>query len=227
MRASKGHCGWLGLALTLDSEFRAPRRRVAGAVRCAGPGQAGRPGAQLQLGHRPGFSVRFRWTRPTARRLSPIPSTSQGWEASSSACSPITRPWESSIASTCDCAPMVSKVHSRARWARRWVIMSPAAEPGSGRRSIKCRAVAGDLDLGKTFLRRDSAVRVSAFLGRRRDCRDQVAQAADRAAHAVGGHVGSRGQDRARRASATSSSWSSSCSCSTAVSIPKCGTRRR
>ncbi len=63
---------------------------------------------------------------------------------------------------------------------------------------IKCRAVAGDLDLGPTSSRRSPRSSTAATSGGR-DRRDQGDEAADRAADGLGGDGRRRGQDRARR----------------------------
>ena len=60
---------------------------------------------------------------------------------------------------------------------------------------IKCRPVAGDLDLGRTFLRGDHPLRLSPLPRRRRDRRDQGDEAADRGSHALRRRRRAGGQD--------------------------------
>ena len=209
-----------------DSASRTARDGAPARFVVLGLGKLGGAGAQLQLRHRPDLPLRRRRPDRRARRSSPTPSSSRGWEASSSACWPSTRRWAWPIASTCGCGPTASRGPWPARSAATlgyYVTRGPdLGAPGADQVPRRSPATS---TLGQTFLRGDHAVRLSPLPGRRRDRRDQGAEAADRAAHASRpGPPRSRSRP-ATAASATSSSSSSSSSCCTAASTPRSGTR--
>ncbi|MFO0892818.1 MAG: hypothetical protein U0790_27215 [Isosphaeraceae bacterium] len=64
---------------------------------------------------------------------------------------------------------------------------------------IKCRPIAGDIDLGQTFLDAIAPFVYRRYLSRGGDRRDPLHQEKDRAAHPLGRHFRDRGQDRPRR----------------------------
>ena len=128
------------------------RRRQARAVRRAGAGEARRRGAELQLRHRPDLPLRRRGPDLRPEASSPTPSSSPGWAARSSGSSPTTP--RSGMAYRVD-------MRLRPEGDQGALARSLAATLGyyetSGRTwerqaLIKCRPIAGDLDLGRTFL---------------------------------------------------------------------------
>ncbi len=175
------------------------RRRSAGAVRGAGAGQAGRAGAQLQLGHRPGLSLRPGRRDDRGRRLFPTPSSSRrmGSElvrllAEHTALGIVYRVdmrlrpdgEQGALASPLD-ATLGYYVTRGRTWERQAL--------------IKCRAVAGDLELGKTFCDEIQPFVFRRFLGAAEIAEIKTLKRRIEQRHAFGRHVGSRGQDRPRR----------------------------
>ena len=128
----------------------AHRGQRAGAVRGAGPGQAGRPGAQLQLGHRPGLSLRsrrrdhraegrlqFRVLRTNGKRARTPARRAHGTGNRLSCRHAIAPDGEQGALASPLGATLGYYVTRGRTWERQAL--------------IKCRAVAGDLDLGKDF----------------------------------------------------------------------------
>ena len=91
--------------------------------------------------------------RPPGPRSSPTLSFSRGWGAKSFACWPTTPHWASSTASIC-AAPARRRAGGPGEplAATLGYYVTPArAGPGERQALIKCRPVAGDLDLGRMF----------------------------------------------------------------------------
>ncbi len=84
-------------------------------------------------------------------RLSPTPSSSRGWEASWYVCLQSTRRWALSIGSTCGSRPDGEQGAWRSPLEATLGYYVTRGRTWERQALIKCRAVAGDLDLGATF----------------------------------------------------------------------------
>ena len=117
-----------------------------------GLGKLGGERAELFLRHRPDLPLRQSRVRPPGRDRSPTPSSSPGWEATSSGSCPTTPSWGWPTGWTCGSGPRETRAPWPARSRRRSAITRPPGRTWERQALIKCRPIAGDLDLGRTFL---------------------------------------------------------------------------